>query len=216
MKTNVDKEIYDLTADITPNTVVYPGDPTFESKIISKLGNNCCFNLSLLSFGNHTGTHIDFPGHTIEDGRLSHHYELARLSGNAKIFTVPDSMSVINDNYISGLTINAGDMVFFKTKNSLLNKQSTLHGDYVYFTDKAANTLVARDIKIVGIDYISVDSSSSEDLPVHKTFLSNDVLIVENLELANVPAGEYHVTIAPLKIPNMDGLPARVFATRAH
>jgi arylformamidase len=63
----------------------------------------------------------------------------------------------------------------------------------------------------VGIDYLSVDPHAS-DLPVHKILLDNNVLIVENLNLTPISQGIYQVFIVPLNIPNMDGLPVRVFA----
>lgn len=69
-----------------------------------------------------------------------------------------------------------------------------------------------RDVKVVGIDYLSVDKYEEENLPVHKSLLSNDILIVEGLELNDAPIGRCKVYIMPLNIPNMDGLPARVIA----
>ena len=67
-------------------------------------------------------------------------------------------------------------------------------------------------MKVVGIDYISVDRYEDEDLSTHNTLLSKDVLIVEGLELGEIPEGRYEIFIAPMNIPQMDGLPARVFA----
>jgi arylformamidase len=101
--------------------------------------------------------------------------------------------------------------VFFKTSNSSLNKSGQFHKDFVYLEPDAANELVKHKIRIVGIDYLSVDPYAS-DLPAHKILLSNNVLIVENLNLTSIAQGIYRVFIVPLNIPNMDGLPVRVFA----
>jgi arylformamidase len=77
-------------------------------------------------------------------------------------------------------------------------------------TESAVEALVAKGAKIIGIDDLSVDSSSSPDLPVHKLLLKNGILIVENLDLRQAASGRYKIFICPLKVENMDGLPARV------
>ena len=74
--------------------------------------------------------------------------------------------------------------------------------------------MLEKKVKIVGMDYISVDDFSSEELPVHNILLSNDVLIVENVELKGVAPGRGKFFVMPLNIPGMDGLPARVVMSR--
>jgi arylformamidase len=59
---------------------------------------------------------------------------------------------------------------------------------------------------------MSIDRYEDKHLPVHKLLLSNDVLIVEGLELNNIPPGRYEIYIMPLNVHGMDGLPARVVA----
>lgn len=102
--------------------------------------------------------------------------------------------------------------MFFKTSNSKLSKQSQFCDKYVYIEPNAAEKLLKMEVKIIGIDYISVDKYDAEDLPVHNLFLSKDVLIVENLELSNIPAGRYKFYILPINLNQMDGLPTRVIA----
>lgn len=205
-------EHHDLTAPITEQTVVFPGDPEYKSEDICKLDTSQ-FKLCHLHFGNHTGTHIDFPAHVIEGGKTSSDYSINDLIGNGIIIEVPNTEKSITKDFISKQSILAKDFVFFKTSNSSLSKQGKFTDKYVYIEPEAAQELLKKDVRIVGVDYISVDQYSAEELPVHKSLLSNNVLIVEGLELNNAPIGRCKIFIMPLNIPNMDGLPVRVTAT---
>lgn len=204
---------YDLTAPITPNTVVYPGDPRFSSEEVFSLQKGAPFHLCHMHLGNHTGTHIDFPAHVILGGKTSSDFPIQDLIGSALIIEVPETERSITKEFVKAQSaIDPNDFIFFKTANSNLSKQSAFTEQYVYIEPDAAEELIQKGIKIVGIDYISVDSYQAKTLPVHQSLLSKDILIVEGLELRNAPLGRCKVYIFPNHIPNMDGLPVRVIA----
>lgn len=205
---------YDLTVTISEKLVTFPGDPQFEVKEICQLGNNSHFHLNKLVLNNHLGTHIDFPSHVIECGKSSSDYLIENLIGDGVIIEVPENEKSITKKRIQSAPIYPNDIVFFKTANSEISKLSAFVEDYVYMEIDAAIELFNKKAKIVGIDYLSVDKYESEHLPVHNFLLTNKILIVENLELHNVPTGRYKIYIMPLKIENMDGLPVRIIATR--
>jgi arylformamidase len=206
------EKIYDLTATITQDLVSFPGDPTFKEENVCSIAKGDHFHLSHISMGNHTGTHIDFPCHVIEGGKNSNDYPISNLMGSGLIIKIPDDAKSITSSFIKSQTIRPNDIVFFKTSNSRIFKRFPFDKNYVYIEPEAAMELLDKKVKIVGIDYISVDSYELEDLPVHRSLLANDILIVEGLELNDVPIGRCEIYIAPLKIDKMDGLPARVFA----
>lgn len=203
---------YDLTAEISEKTAVFPGDPEYKIQTVCSLENGNTFKLCHMHFGNHTGTHIDFPAHVLKDGKTSSDFFIDHFIGSGIIIKVPDTELSITKNFISQQPILHNDIVFFKTANSKISKQATFTNNYVYIESDAAEELLKKQVKIVGIDYISVDKYENEELPVHKSLLSNEVLIVEGLELNNAPIGRCEIFIMPLNILNMDGLPARVFA----
>lgn len=204
------RKIYDLTADITDKLVVFPGDPAFHTHELARINEASAFNLHQMTLCNHSGTHIDFPAHVIEGGKTSSDYGLEDLILDGQIVEVPESMNSISAAFVSSLQLNEGAAVFFKTRNSKLSKQDRLDQDYVYIEVDAAQCLVDKKVRVVGIDYLSVDNYIDSKLPVHHLLLSNDVLIVENLELAGVAAKHGKIFIMPLKVPGMDGLPVRV------
>lgn len=204
----------DLTTPITPNTVVFPGDPTFASNPVATIGTECSFNLCEIRMGNHMGTHIDFPAHVLQNGKTSSDYSLEDLIGEGLILEVPTKEKSINRTFIEQQAILENDFVFFKTNNSALSKQDGFSDKYVYIEPDAASALLERKVKVVGIDYISVDAYEAAELPVHNLLLSNEILIVENLELKDVDPGRCRLFIMPLNVPGMDGFPARVMMSR--
>ena len=206
-------KMYDLTAAMTADTVVYPGDPTFKTEDVCSLESGSQFQLCHMHFGNHTGTHMDFPAHVIKGGKTSSDYCIQDLIGSGLIIEVPQAEKSITKEFIKAQSqITQNDFVFFKTSNSTISKQAEFTEKYVYFEPEAAEELLLKGVKIVGTDYISVDSYEAEELPVHHKLLSNNVLIVEGLELNNAPVGRCRLFIVPNNIPEMDGLPVRAFA----
>ena len=204
---------YDLTAPITSNSVVYPGDPCFSREDVSSLKKGAHFQLCHMHLGNHTGTHIDFPAHVVDGGKTSSDFPIQDLIGSALIIEVPETeRSITKEFVISQGAIYKNDFIFFKTANSKISKQAEFTEQYVYIEPDAAQELIQKGIRIVGIDYISVDSYQADTLPVHRSLLSNDILIVEGLELRGAPLGRCKVYIFPNNIPDMDGLPVRVIA----
>lgn len=202
--------VYDVTMGLCAESVVYPGDPSLVVEPISTIGKGCCFQLSKISMSNHLGTHIDFPAHVIEGEKTSDDYDLAYLSGPGQVISVDDNINVISKAFVQELEVQEGEIIFFKTANQHISKKGPISKNYVSILPEAAECLVKKGVKIVGIDYISVDSIDAALLPTHNALLKEGVLIVENLELKGVPDGHYDIQIAPLKISGMDGLPARV------
>lgn len=207
----INNTIHDLTAKINTAIVVYPGDPAYRSNNICSLSSGDAFNLCEEHLGNHTGTHIDFPAHVIPTGKTSDDFDLASLIGNGIIIEVPDEHLSITAPFVKNLSILKNDIVFFKTSNSRISKHHPYTEKYVYLEKDAAIALLEKGVNIVGIDYISIDQADAHDLPVHHTLLSQDVLIIEGLELTHAPIGRCEIFIAPLNIQAKDGLPARVF-----
>lgn len=205
-------QMYDLTTSISENTVIFPGDPKYSMHQICTLDKGDLFNLCNVNFGNHSGTHIDYPAHVLSNGKTSTDYPITSLLGAGIIIDVPETEQSIKKNFIKTQPIQDNDIVFFKTANSKLSKHELFTEHYVYIDPEAAGELLRKKVKIVGIDYISVDKYSEDELPVHNKLLSNDILIVENLELKDCPTGRCNIFIMPLKIDDMDGLPARVIA----
>jgi arylformamidase len=206
--------IYDVSVPLSANTPTYPGDPGIEIKQWLQLANGDPANVSLINFGVHSGTHVDAPAHFIEGGMKVEALSLDSLVGETEVIEVPHHLAVIDETFVAANCSSSSERILFKTRNSLLwgATETTFHEDYVYIDPDAARRLVKSGIKLVGIDYLSVEKFNSSSFPTHLAFLSSGVVIIEGLDLRAVPGGHYELICLPLKIAGGggDGAPARV------
>lgn len=83
--------------------------------------------------------------------------------------------------------------------------------DYVAITPDGARWIAERGLRLVGVDFLSVERDGPPDFPVHRTLLGAGVIVVEGLDLSKVEPGPYTLVCAPLKVIGGDGAPARAF-----
>lgn len=210
-------QLFDISVTISPSMVVWPGDPSVTitpEKSVAADG----YALSRVSFGSHTGTHIDAPRHVIENGLPADRIPLELLIGSAYVFEVAPS---------EGLTIHTGDLValgiprdatrvLLKTRNSDLwqSGPQTFDPHYVHLTKRAAHWIAAHGIRLLGIDYLSPDPYVGDGAPAHAELLGAGVVILEALNLGAVTPGVYHLVALPLKMAVADGAPVRAVLMR--
>ena len=202
-------KIYDVTVPLSKELVIYPGDPPVRierKSVINK--NDSKYNVSRISFGTHTGTHIDPPFHFIEDGITVDNLPLEMLIGRARVVEV--TAPRIDETVLEEFDFTADVRVLFKTRNSYLWSKKTFVEDFVYITPGAARALVNEGIKVVGLDYLSVEKFDAKEPETHLTLLRGGTLIIEGLDLREVEPGDYELICLPLKIKDGDGAPARV------
>jgi len=164
-------------------------------------------NASALSMSVHAGTHIDAPFHFVPNGATIDALPLEIFVGPALV------AAVAADRYITKAHVDALDLqgemrVLFKTRNSQLLKRSTFDPDFVAFSVEAAQALVGQDIKLVGLDYLSV-AHADEQIPVHRAFLDRGMVLLEGVDLSEVPPGRYELMCSPIRLRGADGAPCR-------
>ncbi|MEW6130652.1 MAG: cyclase family protein [Acidobacteriota bacterium] len=202
-------KIYDVTVPISKELIVYPGDPPIKIKRAKTLGKNDAeYNLTTFSFGAHTGTHIDAPFHLFADGAKADELPLEMLIGPARVVEITSPR--IDEEALQEFDLMADVRLLFKTRNSYLWGKNEFVQEYVYITLDAARYLIKEGVKLIGIDYLSIEKFGSNDLPVHKEFLSAGTIIVEGLNLRDIEPGDYEMICLPLKVTESDGAPARV------
>lgn len=205
--------IYDVSVPISARTPIYPGDPGIEIRQWSSLAEGDAANVSLLHFGAHTGTHVDAPAHFIAGAPKLQSLSLKILIGEAQVIEIPADVLAIDADLIGATCPLGARRVLFKTRNSRFWDEdgSQFRSDYTYISHEGARRLVADGVQLVGIDYLSVERFKPERHETHETLLSNGVVIIEGLNLKEVPAGTYELICLPLKIADGsgDGAPAR-------
>jgi arylformamidase len=197
--------IHDISVPIRSDMPIYAGDPGVELERASSIAEGGHANVSKLSMGVHTGTHVDAPVHFIEGAPGMEGVPLDALYGPA---VVVDATAVVADSLgeaeLEGLDIPAGaERVLLKTRNSELWAQPFTR-DFVRLDGSGARFLVARGVRTVGLDYLSIG-----DHDAHRELLGAGVVPVEGLDLREIEPGAYTLVCLPLDIVGSDGAPAR-------
>ena len=204
------RKIYDISLTIYPGMLVWPGQPQVAMDTVKSIAQGGSSNVSLLHIGTHTATHVDAPRHFISGAPGIDSIGPEVLLGPARLFQLPEAHH-IDRNLLERLNLKGIERLLFGTRNSALLKQRQFEQDYAFISEDAARYLVDMGIKLVGVDYLSVDQYQDKTRPAHHTLLGAGVVIVEGLDLTGVPAGDYELFCLPLKIKDGDGAPARVF-----
>ena len=206
-------KIYDISIPISPEMPVWPGDPGVKIEQVSKIAEGSDANVSHLSLGAHTGTHVDAPWHFIADGINLDQIPLDVFIGAALVVAFP------NLDLITGPDLAKMDLpddiqrILFKTRNSTIwsKGENQFQEDFVALSPDAAVFLVTRGIKLVGIDYLSI-APFKQSKPTHQILLGAGVVVLEGINLAGIEPGSYQLTCLPLKL-DVDGAPARAILT---
>ncbi len=201
---------YDVTVAISNELPVYPGDPKVEIHRTLSLEAGDVANVSHLSCSSHIGTHVDPPAHFIAGGVALDHLDLDTLIGVARVVDVGE-VDVIDLAALERVALDGVTRVLFKTRNSLLwESPHEFQRNFVYLDTAAAEFLVAHGVKLVGIDYLSIEKFNFDQPTTHLALLGNNVIVVEGLNLSGIVPGDYELICLPIKIKDGDGGPARV------
>jgi arylformamidase len=203
--------IYDVSVPIQNGMPVWPSDPPVKltpSVHPSRDGSHT-IRLTAIDMGSHTGTHIDAPSHFVEGGRTLDQIPLDWLVGAATVFQI-DGVRAISRKDLARFDWTNVERVLFKTANSAMWADSNFNRDFVALEPQAAQFLVERGVRLVGIDYLSIDPFGSVAHPAHFALLPNDVVVLEGLDLRQVTPGHYHMVALPLNLHGADGAPTRV------
>jgi len=202
------RRVLDISVPNVSGMHVYPGDPVPRVEPVRQLESGDACNLSLLTLGSHTGTHVDAPYHFLADGPRLGDVALDRMVGEALVADLRGRPAV-DAEALGEVDIRPGDIVLCRTDNSWRWEAREFQRDFTYLTEDAARLLLARGARAVGMDYLSIERFGSADFPVHHILLGAGVFVIEGLDLRAVSPGRYTLVCLPLKFPDLDGAPAR-------
>ena len=201
--------IYDISLPISNGGLIYPGNPEINISLQQALDRGDGANVSMLSFGSHTGTHVDAPKHFFDDGLGVDALPLDVLMGPATLIAMPDSVKAVGEADLRLHELEGHRRVLIKTRNSSFVRESKFHRDYTYLAPDGAAYLASLGVRLVGVDYLSIEQFHSGHHQTHRTLLERGVIIVEGLDLSAPPSGPYELRVLPLRLVDLDGAPAR-------
>ncbi len=199
-------KIIDISPYIEDEMITYPGDAQFQKTPICTIERSGC-NMTKLILGTHTGSHIDVSSHFFSNGTPIDKVPLSAFIGKAQVIEVREkeiTSEILRQRMASGIK-----RLLFKTKNSALMQKREFLPDYTYLTQDGAQFLRKSGVKLVGIDYISIERFGTPDFSVHKTLFKAGICILEGIDLLNVSPGYYTLIALPLKLRSLDGSPVR-------
>lgn len=201
---------YDITLTITPQSVVWPGDSPVVIRHTSSIASGDNSNVTEITMSCHTGTHVDAPHHFLNNGITVNDLSLDLLVGRAYVLDLPDVSIITASSLMQADIPPRTRRLLFKTRNSNLwaNGNKEFQTDFVGLSVDAAELLVDRNVKLVGIDYLSI-APYKMGTPVHTILLNAGVVVIEGLDLSQVSQGRYTLHCLPLKLGGADGAPTR-------
>jgi arylformamidase len=196
---------------------VWPGNPPPHVIPTSRIAQGGSSNVSEIRLGSHTGTHVDPPFHFLEQGATADQLSLDVLVGRAQVLDLGTVERSIGAAELATAKLEQGaERVLLRTRNSMRWRDhvSAFPTDYVSLAPDGARWLVERGVRLVGIDFLSVEAYGASGHPTHHVLLEAGVIIVEGLDLSSVEAGVYTLVCLPLKVLGADGGPARAILLR--
>ena len=202
-------KLIDITVPVEATVPVYPGNTPFTLEAIKRVARGDSSNVSTIHMSAHSGTHIDAPRHFFDDGPGVEGLPLEMLMGRARVIELTTRKGIVPDDF-AGLDLSEDVRLLIKTANSRLWGSPEFHKDYVGVTEAGAKYLVERGVKVVGVDYLSVEQFKTPGAPAHHVLLGGGTIVIEGLNLRDVEPGIYDMICLPLRIVGADGAPARV------
>ncbi len=198
--------IIDISVPMTKDTVVYPGNPAFETEV--SVSESSKSRLTMLTFSSHFGTHIDAPNHADQSLGGIESYDLERFVGVCRVIDCTGCEGSVDRETLENAQIEEGERVLLKTTNSRRGLD-TFYEDFVYLHPEAASYLAKLGVALVAIDYFSIKQRGSSDNRPHATLLTNGIPIIEGVNLRDVEPGQYELLALPLGLDGIDGSPCR-------
>jgi arylformamidase len=206
--------LIDVSVPLDAQLPTYPHNTPFSLEPIKRIARGDSSNVSTLHMSAHTGTHVDAPRHFFDQGAGTESLALELLLGRARVIEI-DSRAGIAAEDLAPLDLSDDIRVLIKTHNSRLWGSPEFHEDYVGVTESGAKYLVEHGIKLVGVDYLSVEKFHNPGAPAHHVLLGAGTIVIEGLNLHDVEPGVYEMFCLPLRVVGSDGAPARVVLRRS-
>jgi arylformamidase len=203
--------IIDVSLAIGPDLLTWPGDPGIRIDPAKRIDRGDPANVSELHLGSHTGTHVDPPVHFLPGEHSIDQLDLDVFFGPAVVADLGEADAIGSAELVRLGLPEGTERLLCRTRNSDLWSQRPVEfpQDYVAVTAEGARWLVGRGIRLVGVDFLSVEKAGSQGHPVHRTLLGGGTIIVEGLDLSRVEPGPYTFACFPLRITGGDGSPGR-------
>ncbi len=200
-------KIYDISLTLSAQTVHWLNSQPFELIERKRMAKGDPNNSSAMRTSVHAGTHVDAPFHFVPQGATIESLPLDVFMGPARVCAL-NVAGQITAADVGRLDLAGEVRVLFKTRNSELLHKPVYDPSFVPFSVDGARALVDLGVRLVGLDYLSA-APADQPVAVHRAFLDHGVVLLEGVDLSEVPPGRYELICPPIKIAGSDGAPCR-------
>ena len=211
-----ERRIWDVSMPVRTGGLVYPNNPPISITPVQSIAAGNTANVSRIDLGSHTGTHVDAPLHFMDGGAGVDELPLDVLIGPARLIAFGDDVLAVGEAELRQHDLRGVTRLLIRTRNSawLASGSTEFHPDFTHVAPDGAAYLVSLGVKLVGVDYLSVEQFHSPHHRTHKTLLENAVVIVEGMVLSEPPPGDYELYCLPMLLAGLDGAPSRAVLIR--
>lgn len=205
----------DISFPYYEGMAIYPGNPPYQRTVVQDVSKGDSATVSQIVMGTHTGTHIDAPLHVFKDGKSVDQIPLERLNGRARLLDLR-GIEQIGVEQLKNAKLCADEIVLLKTDNTERFQGIHVLSDYTTLTYDAAEYLANIGIKMVGIDYMTIERPKGKRITgksIHKILLGADIIIAEGLDVRHADAGVYEMFCFPLCLKGADGASTKAVLT---
>jgi arylformamidase len=200
----------DISVALDRDLPTWPGSPGVLTKLRMSIAQGKDSNVTQLSIDVHSGTHVDAPRHCIDHGETVEEMGLDPFVGPAVVLDTGPAKEITAAVLDAAVMPDETERLLLRTANSSQPDmyERPFDEDYAALTLDGAEWLATKRLRLVGIDYLSIQRYS-EPPDVHRALLGAGIPILEGLRLAEVAPGSYELICLPIRLVNVEGAPAR-------
>ena len=222
---DADRSPIDASVLLGPGTPEWPGDVPYACGWTCTIAGGAPFNLSAITLSPHVGTHADAPLHVRDGWPASETLALDAFLGPALVLDVRDAPAGPDPDGPGALTLDAlersaraqgvqlaealrdAPRLLLRTGRTIADGRFPEGWPWVHAD--AVTALIARGLRLLGVDAPSIDARDSKTLATHHALFGGGACNLENLDLRGVAPGRYGLIAPPLRLAGLDGAPVR-------
>jgi arylformamidase len=205
--------LLDVSRPISARSDPWPGDTPFSAEVTWALGDGrSAVNVCAFRSTTHMGTHVDAPWHFLPGGATVDRLPLDAFVGPARVIDALGARGALLPSEGLLRQLEGVERALFRTRDR--TDPYAFPRDFAGLDPALAEELARRRVKLFGTDAPSADAPGSEGLPAHKALARGPCHILEWLDLAHAPPGDYELIALPLRLEGLDASPVRAVLRR--
>ena len=201
------KRLWDISPPVDASAPVFPGDTPFQQRWVAEIGPGCPVNVSAITLSPHVGAHADAPLHYDPTGSAVGALGLEPYLGRCRVVHAIGVRPVVRWMHLEHALSELPPRVLIRTYQQF--PIDRFDAGLTAIDPDAVHQLADLGVRLIGLDSASLDPAASKELPSHQAIRTRRLRVLENLQLDDVPEGDYELIALPLKLMTADASPVR-------